>query len=502
MNSTAKGNTHDWLWLVVLLIIVWALLLIQINAPWLGMHDGNGAWISAAVYHYHTFGAANVHFLIPSGYANMTLEQLPYYLHHPPLVVWLSVLADYLFGSYETGFPLEMSMRMVSVYATMLSLAAFYVLCRRLFGKRYALFALFLYAMTPMVWYYGRMPNHEPLALVFLYLFGAVFINWMRTFTWTRTVILAVLAVLAMWTMWAPAFYFAALGVVALYFGTYRQRVAIIGIGILTVLMTALILVFYEVNVPGSFADLMQAFAYRTSNTSADPGTPPFTLLEFILRTAVHLVTAVSFGLSILGLLGIGFLIRRKIRLQEAVIWAYLSAGFLYMLVFRNAFNWHDYYKVMWMAGLAMSGGLLALYWWDLQPVRWGKYARPLVTAIVMISFVLSVLWFGVLQLSSRAHEYVRMAHDISTITESNAVILSPVTSHIGSKYYSQRAWQFEVDVNEVLDQRYSAPTYLILCEQPIGSTDFDAAAAIWSEHRWQEIAAGVCRLISLDDEG
>jgi 4-amino-4-deoxy-L-arabinose transferase-like glycosyltransferase len=446
--------------LVIILLLMWAVLTVRINAGWYGHHDENGRWISTAVRNYNLYGAENLAYLVTTNSSPATPETAEYYVNHPPLIVWTAWLSSTLFGRYQSGmpypdaWPTEMAVRLVSIFATMINLSAFYVLCRRLLGTRLAILCLCLYSFTPMIAYYGRMPNHEPLVLPFICLFAAIFVNWMRRFTLAQTVVMALCAVIAMWTAWAAAFFFGTLGIVALIYGQKQQRWTIIGIGIITIAATILVPVFYELQRPGSIDTLLKAFTFRTSTRNLDRASEDFTLTQYLLQLISHMFVTMSFGVTILGAWGIVLSIRNKTGLTRAVILALLLACVGYMLVFRNAFHVHDYYKIFYMLSFAIGAAIAVNHLWLLPRHRMGRYARPFVVGILLYSLIAGVYWFNVLHRTSMKPILHEIVASLPTYTQESDIILTNLSGIFPMiDYYTYRTLVYDITPQEAINR-------------------------------------------------
>ncbi|MDQ7026486.1 MAG: glycosyltransferase family 39 protein [Anaerolineae bacterium] len=446
--------------IVVILLGIFALLAVRINVGWYGHHDENGRWISTAIRNYALYGADELGYLITTTPGPANPATLRYYVNHPPLIVWTAWLSSEIFGYYESGMPYpdawpkEISVRLVSIFATMISLSAFYVLCRRLLNPHLALLALIFYGFTPMIAYFGRMPNHEPLALPFIYLFITVFINWIRRFTIRRSIILAVLAVSAMWIAWASAFFFATLGLVALIYGKKKHRIAIIGVGIITLLSTVAIPLFYDIQRPGAITDLLNAFVFRTSNRTLGRGSASFTIRQFIVQLFVHMVSAMTLAVVVFGTWGLTIAIRRKKSLTRAVIIALLGAPTGYMLVFRNAFYVHDYYKIFYMP-IFIIGTVLAVHQlWLASRRGLGRFARPLVVAILVWSSVLGIIWFVILHQVAKVPDFQEISAILPNYSQETDIILTNLADvHPSIDYYTYRTLVYGIAPQDAILQ-------------------------------------------------
>jgi len=408
----------------ILLLMMWGLLTFRINARFFSHFDGNGAWIGAAVRNYEILGSGNVGFLPVITFGPTTPESAFYYVNHPPLIVWAAAGFAEILGYSQNSTPHEMAVRLMAIFPSILSLALFYIITRRLYNRRIALLAVSLYAFTPMIAYFGRMPNHEAMALLWLYSFIAVYLQWMRHFTWRRTFALVLFAGLAMWTAWAPAFFFVMLGLVAFVYGHRKQRIGIVFIGLITLLLTLAIPLFYEWQHPGAIDDLLIAFTGRTSNRAFEASAAGFTWLQFAQVQLGHMVTTMTFAVVLLGAAGLFSLILRKKRLADSTVLAMACAGFLYILVFRHAAQFHDYYKIYLMPGFSIAAAIAICKGWQLPRKGLGKYARPLIFAIVITSLAGGGYWFGLLHQSFDAPFPKALIADLPAVTQGDDLVL------------------------------------------------------------------------------
>lgn len=155
-------------WLAGLLLAT--LLAIRIDAPWIFIHDDNGAWTQAVATAHLRAGLARTRG--QDFYLRRADGALVPYLHHPPLYPLL-VAAAYR----ATGRSDPLATRLVPVAFHIAGLAGLALLGRRLFPDRPPVptIALAIYATVPMSAFFGKMPFNEPV--------GLCWIVWACTFT-------------------------------------------------------------------------------------------------------------------------------------------------------------------------------------------------------------------------------------------------------------------------------------------------------------------------------
>ena len=133
----------------------------QINEPWVGMHDWNGAFFSQLARNFLRY-PWEIHHGMPIvavGEAVPPPAERSIYATHPPGLVWLVALAFRLFGEHEWAA------RLVPITASVASLGLLMFLVGRRWGGESALVTGLIYAAMPMSVYYGRMVNHEAVCL-------------------------------------------------------------------------------------------------------------------------------------------------------------------------------------------------------------------------------------------------------------------------------------------------------------------------------------------------
>lgn len=222
-NSRWSGG---WGALAVILLAA-GLLCLGIAEPYRGKHEDNNALFAA-------FARNHVHLGLGVTRAHDTLYDpasgtVDFYGHHPPgggllLAGW----------SRLVGGLAPWQVRSLAVVASLAALLLFWSLVRRRVGAAAALGATAVLAVLPQISFYGRMVNHEPLALPFLVLLVWVYFEileegddsgarrgWQGWKDWRGWLVFALVAGVAAGIAWLAFFVLAACGVHALI---YRPR--------------------------------------------------------------------------------------------------------------------------------------------------------------------------------------------------------------------------------------------------------------------------------------
>jgi 4-amino-4-deoxy-L-arabinose transferase-like glycosyltransferase len=422
-------------WMILVLAVMWALLLLYVGMPWLGHHDANGVWLGSAARNLIIYGPAQIGLVPLLSRAPIPPDLPNYYVHHPPLIVWVTAGFDLLFGMGE------MSARLVSIFATLISIAAFYVMCRRLYEPASGLVCAILYAFTPMIIYFGRMPDHEPMSLAFLMLFGAVYVNWVCSPTSQRWWFLAGLVIAAIWTSWACVFVIGAFCFFGLWAVRPKQRIQLIGLGIVMLVAVIALLAFYRIQYAPTFDDLISAFNWRTSTVSEV--SESFTFIEFAVETTVHIVACGTLALLILCLIGLIPALRAKNRLQQTTILALAASGLAYILVFRSASYVHDYYKIYLIPFMAITATYAVVHAYRNPRIR--RFAQPALTSLFILSSISAIVILNSWYAKTRDDLALHIANYIAANTAKEDTVLTNLFPNPPLEYYAFRKMIWDV---------------------------------------------------------
>lgn len=336
--------------LLIILLASWGLMLINIDLPWWEQGSDNGAWISGVVRNYERYGALDIGFVQILNFEPATPDTYDYYMHHPPLIVWQTYVTSQLFGFHEASF------RYLATIMTLISSTAMYVLIRRLTrNELQALWGTAIYAFTPMMLFYGRMPDHEAPALAFGLLLFAVLVNLSYRVTPYRVLAIVVLIFLCAWTAWAILIFIGLAGVWLLWLNPKRHWRLFLGFGFVTIGAIVLLITYYQSQYADTINDLLTVFVYRTSDQQLSRGSASFTMLEFLWQNFIHVLSL--FTPSLLFLMGIGWALARGrgTRRANGMLIVLLGSALVYFLVFRNATFIHNYYKIYLTPFFALS---------------------------------------------------------------------------------------------------------------------------------------------------
>lgn len=181
-------------------LLLAVLLSIEIGAPWVYIHDDNGAWTQAVATAHLRAGLQRTRG--QDFFMRRADGGLDPYLHHPPLYPLLQAAVFRVTGSSS-----PLTTRAVPALFHLLGFAGTFVLARRLFPSRpdVRLGALYLYATVPMSTFFGKVAFNEPVGLAWM-VWALVFTLRFRATTRAMALLPAVgLWLLALATSWPCA---------------------------------------------------------------------------------------------------------------------------------------------------------------------------------------------------------------------------------------------------------------------------------------------------------
>lgn len=342
------------------MLLAGAVLTINLFRPWVGYHDFNGASLSLAARNFLRYGFLATKFAPVMNPDTVSPDRFAFSLHHPPLVPVLAAISFGLFGVHEA------SARLVPIAASLGSVLFLYLLARDLYGRRLALLAAFLFALTPLHAYFGRMLSEEPITEFFI--LGSVFFYQRWSASRDRRAFGFSLALygIGMWAGWA-AYYLGAL-VPCHHLLARGKRVK------LTLLFPALALVAFglflaQVGAAGqgpALHDLWTQFLWRVGNASQEvpnvqrAAVPGFSLLQWVARDgrwAFYGFTPVLLLLASGWAVGAWRAFRAEGRplAPDLVVGLLYAVGLINVLFFKQASYIHEFWLFYLAPPLALS---------------------------------------------------------------------------------------------------------------------------------------------------
>src|SRR3989344_2747062 len=141
--------------LLIILIAIFSciVLSININKPFIGHHDWNGAFWGVQARNYLSFSSSLL------SYGNNVSFGGIFFSHYTPLLPALFSISVAIFGERE------LSLRLVPLIFSVVMIIFIYKIGQELFDKKTGLLASLLASIIPMFVYFGKLPDHEPIVV-------------------------------------------------------------------------------------------------------------------------------------------------------------------------------------------------------------------------------------------------------------------------------------------------------------------------------------------------
>ncbi len=356
MGEGASGREAK-VWTVgLVLVLVWLSWALSLNLtrPWTGHHDWNGVlWAQSA--HNNLRAGLGTTLGVPTSYYPGALPIPPtgYYVNHPPALP-LAVT-----GTFAVFGECEWAARLVPISCSLVSIVLLWLLVRSCLGERAATLSAAVLTLLPMELYFGRMVNHEPVAL--MWMLGALlsFRRWELEGrrVWAGAALTCVLA--GMWTAWSGYIFAGVTGGLLLLGGRSSQRkLGAVLLG-LAVVSAALFLIHVRSVRADAWEALWGAFVFRAAGDEQYA----FTWAQWLGRQYHFLSTRIPLLAWGLGAIGAGYTWSR-LRSDAGLRWLGWAAASLFLtaasflVVFSNGSYIHDYWGFYLLAPVAMMAGL------------------------------------------------------------------------------------------------------------------------------------------------
>ncbi len=475
--------------LIALLLVIWAILIIRIGAPWYGIQEAPRIWVHAAIRNIHHYGIEDTGMMVTWNMGPSGPGEFVYYSHHPPTVVWFPYFLTHVMGDSE------FTVRYVFIASTLLGACAFFVLVRRLYGQKVAFWATAIYGLVPMMAYYGRVPGHDELTMTVAMLYAAITVNWLRRPTRARLIALGLLAWMAVWTAWTGVFFIAIIGLAAMWLGDRGHKLSVIGFGVISVVAFLTMMIYYQLNWDGSINSILEAFGIRSSN--ADPGGEVFSVFEFIWVTAAHIAVFITVGVSVMSIWGINIARKYGSRFANTILLALFLSAFVYQMVFLNASFVHIYYKLTLVPSMAITAALAWVYVRSQQNKR--RWIKPFIYSLMIVSVINAtgvIIWMH--SLGNRP--------DLQTLIDvvnEQAAPADKVSTHLAGRgpiyplsFYTYRNVAGEQSFEDTVRQSAISGNRIIYISCPLVDDEIDSDVP---PGEYETIPAGPCELAFID---
>jgi 4-amino-4-deoxy-L-arabinose transferase-like glycosyltransferase len=341
-----------------ILILAAVILMIGIGRDYRLKHEDNNA-LHAAFGRAHVgagLGMTKLH----DAYVNRKNGRVNFYAHHPP---GCGLALGGVFAVVGSDRPEVV--RGVAIAATLATLALVWWLVRREAGPESALVAAFAFAIIPQAAFYGRMVNHEVLALPFIVLLVDRYFALARGDGWRAGIGLAVAATVGALIAWVTFFALAACAVHAVISLRRREAFPAAGPALWVVVTLGASLFFIDIAhiawVKGG--DLSGLASIFSSRLGAGQAYGPFEWTHKMLGFSRRLATASgTIALIWLGVRTFRALLRKtSLAPVEEFAAVFLGAGIGYLVVFNWGAWQHHYWQFPLLPAVAIALSLAVM---------------------------------------------------------------------------------------------------------------------------------------------
>lgn len=346
-KNAPRGRSLPFGWCVLVVAAVYAVgLTREINRPWNGLHEWNGALYSLFARNLLRYPWELHHGmpLIAVGEAVPAENERSIYPSHPAGLVWLVA------ASFRALGESEWSARLVPIAASLGSVVLLMFLVRRRWGDDVAIVCGLVYSIFPMTVYFGRMVNHEPLSLFFMLASMLAWDYWQtpcgpKSGSLCSIVLWAIALAGAAWVDWSGSLFAGLWGLYIVWLALERQistAQAVTCASVIIVVVAGAVMHVVGVGFGGRWGDLAKIFVSRASSAPDDwPDRAwSITLDNFTLP---------GLFLGVVGLVWIAFEIvaRRKGERPFARFGGFgvlVATGVLWLSLFWRQYQMHPYW--------------------------------------------------------------------------------------------------------------------------------------------------------------
>lgn len=344
---------------ILIFLLAAFLLSINVNKPFIGHHDFNGALFSQIASNLTKYKISETKLALASGSGPQTSQSFEYYTHNVPLHPWL---ISVMFLFFSKG---EWQARLLSVIFTLASLIFVYAIAGRLISKLAGLLASLFFVSSAMFIYFGSSVFAEPVGIFFCLGSFYFFILWQSSKKSSHFLILSFFTFLSLISVWASYFLTYILILYYLIFNKRKELKKIMFLVLLPVFVFLLFLFYIYLHTGSLFGGgIIEAFLFR-SNISPHERSY-FTLGNFVLEETHRLVAYYSKVTILLTISWFGLILikitKREFQSRDFLLLALFLWGISYPLFFRNAAYIHDYFLIYLAPFLALSSAYFLIH--------------------------------------------------------------------------------------------------------------------------------------------
>ena len=346
--------------IVLILIITYATFLraYDFDSVWLFNHHGfNGAFYSIIARNYVRYGWSNLKFAQILDAGPLDPDSSPYYNHQPLLPILVSISFK-LFGIHEW------SATLVPIGFSVASIIVLYLLVRKIWNERVALFSCFFMTLMPMASYYGPNLSSEGNIMLFSVLLTIYFYTLYLKTPRARYLYLMILSFLfGALTDW-PAFYAVPLlSLHYLLFSSNTKKHKSFFIFPIFGCFLFLLFLYYIHTITGSFYSFFYLLFHRASSYASDSDlTQTFTMIQWFNKISLNMREHYTLPILILSSIWFVIFITKLIKKQnfahDLVVIILLLFGLIHIFLGRQGAWVHEYWSALLIPSLAISAAL------------------------------------------------------------------------------------------------------------------------------------------------
>ncbi|KKR88123.1 MAG: Dolichyl-phosphate-mannose-protein mannosyltransferase [Candidatus Curtissbacteria bacterium GW2011_GWA1_41_11] len=376
--------------LLIILIAIFSciVLSININKPFIGHHDWNGAFWGVQARNYLSFSSSLL------SYGNNVSFGGIFFSHYTPLLPALFSISVAIFGERE------LSLRLVPLIFSVVMIIFIYKIGQELFDKKTGLLASLLASVIPMFVYFGKLPDHEPIVVS---LVTIAFYFYVKSFGKNQENyrLFLVFLFLALFESW-PAFF---LLPPILAFSLFVKRDSLkksmmpIIIGIFVVLIHLSVILFTKsaIDLYSFIGQGLFRIGGNVNYYGAVDKSTPYKWIETESRYFVIYYTRLLLLFSLIWIVRLLWEIKKKEKMQRKLSLIILFIyPCLFLLTFRQLVYIHDYKIYHFLPFITLSSaasvvGLAKFFMKSTKKIFKSNSMRTLFSYLIILFIIFSV---------------------------------------------------------------------------------------------------------------
>jgi len=472
--------------LILILFFGTILLSINLNKPFIGHHDWNGAFYSNFARNFVRYGFRETKLGSVQGSDLKSPENFRYFTHYPPLLPILLSLSFKIFGISEA------SARLVPLLFSLGTISLIYFLSLKFFDLATAISASVFSAVVPIMIYFGKMPVQEVLVLPLVLLSIYFYFNFVKNPNKVNFLKLIATLFLSHLTNW-PGYYVSPLFFI--HFLIFSKNEKKFWIAIVFPLFSVLMFLIYIAHLfwltGNPFGGgLIDVFLFRLNLTDRPID---YTTLRFVKQQISFISAYFTKPILLLTVITLIWTLiqikNRRINKQVQLILMLGIFGITHNVVFRNMAYIHDYMIIYILPFLTLTAG----YGFSIFTKSFRIFSPSINVGLVLIlalSILLQKRDFTSALLSSEGFlSGVNLGKIINqeTVSGDKVLVLSPDFKRyfeVFTDFYADRSIEYQLTSQEELAQKTIPAKYRLIIAIP--SRDTPQSTVNFLQDRYQ----------------